>query len=305
MKNHHDHCSHDHSHGPSQTHGPSHGHAQGVKALDQKPSRAFQISIVFNLLFVMMEFYYGFVSQSLALVGDALHNLGDVFSLVLSWVGFYLARSRVTERLTFGWKKFSILAAFFNAATLILTSLYIIYQAYERFQNPQPQNSLTMMIVSGIGFFVNLSSGLLFHGGHKHDLNLKSAYLHLLGDAFVSLGVVIAGALIYFYGWQVVDPIVSIIISIIVLFGTWSLFKESIVLMLNGVPQQVSYGTIHTFLKKSKGVQDVLQLRIWAISTSEFAMTAKLRADAKFNLAQVIHQIEHDFNIKDITIQVN
>lgn len=296
MKNHHNHDSHDHSHEHEE-------HSHVVSG--EKPSRAFQISIVFNALFVVIEFYSGFVSQSLALVGDALHNLGDVFALLLSWLGFYLVRSRVTEKLTFGLKKFSILVAFFNAATLIVTSLFIIYEAYERFIHPAPQNSVMMMVVSGIGFVINLSTGLLFHGGHKHDLNLKSAYLHLLGDALISLGVLLAGLIIYFYKWDVVDPIVSVIIAVIILIGTWGLFKESVILLLNGVPQQLSYTKVSEFLKKSPGVQEILQLRIWALSTSEFAMTAKIRGDENLNLAKLTHQIEHEFQIKDVTIQVN
>lgn len=300
MKNHHDHqCSHNHSHEDDHHHG-GHSHA----AMTEKPSRAFQISIVFNMLFVVIEFYYGFVSQSLALVGDALHNLGDVFSLVLSWIGFYLAKSRISEKLTFGWKKFSILAAFFNAATLIMTSLYIVIEAYERYQSPTPQDSITMIVVSGIGFVINLSTGLLFHGSHNHDLNLKSAYLHLLVDALVSLGVVIAGIVIYFYRWDIVDPIVSAIIAVVILVGTWGLFKESWILLLNGVPQQVNYSKVKELLLQGEGVQEVVQLRIWALSTSEFAMTAKLKGDTKMDLKKISHQIEHQFQIRDITIQV-
>ena len=293
MKNHHDHCDHDHDEPKS-------------ASLVERPSRAFQISIVFNLLFVLIEFYYGYLSQSLSLFGDALHNLGDVFALGLSWLGFYLARSQASEKLTFGFKKFSILAAFFNAAMLIGTSVFIIFEAYERFQNPQPQNSLIIMAVAAVGFVINMSTALLFHGGHKHDLNIKSAYIHLLGDAIVSLGVVVAGAIIYFKQWNLVDPIVSVVIAVFILGSTWGLFRESVVLMLNGVPQQVNFVKLSTFLESFAGVSKVEQLRVWAISTSEFAMTAKLHSTSQgINRAQLEKLLEHDFNIKDVTIQIN
>ena len=305
MKNHHDHGDHDHDHS-HETDGPSRSSHDPV-VLNEKPGRAFQISIVFNLIFVGIEFYYGFVSQSLSLFGDALHNLGDVFALALSWLGFYLSRTKGTDKLSFGFKKFSILAAFFNAFTLIVTSGYIIFEAIKRFQNPQAQNSLIIMAVAGVGFVINLSTALLFHKDHKHDLNIKSAYLHLLGDALVSLGVVLAGAIIYYKHWLYVDPVVSVIIAAVILAGTWGLFKESIILLMNGVPQQISYPKLSHFLKSYRGVSQLVDLKVWAVSTSEFAMTAKLKSEKEspINLEQLIHSIKSDFAIKDITIQID
>lgn len=291
MKNHHDNCEHEHDH---------------AHELPQKPGRAFQIAIVLNLLFVIVELYSGYISASLSLIGDALHNLGDVFSLVLAWLGFYLAKSVSTEKLTFGFRKVSILAAFLNALILILTSFYIIFKAIERFENPQSQNSLLMIGVSAVGFVINLSTALLFQGGHKHDLNLKSAYLHLLADAAVSMGVVLAGLLIYWKGYSYVDEVTSILIAAVILAGTWGLFKEAFVLLLNGVPQQIDYKGLLLFVKTFPSVKEVIELKVWAVSTSEFSMTAKLLADSKtLEFKNLQKEIEAKFHIKNITIQVN
>jgi cobalt-zinc-cadmium efflux system protein len=296
MKNHHDHCDHDHNISAESSHG-LHG--------PRPQTKAFQISILFNFLFVLIEFYYGFVSNSLSLIGDAGHNLGDVFALALAWLGYNLVQSASTERLNFGFKKFSIIAAFLNSFLLILMSFYILFEAYERLQRPHDQNAPVMILVSGVGLIINFSTALLFKHGHQHDLNLKSAYLHLLGDALVSLGVVIAGVLIYWKNWSFVDPITSVVIAIIIFIGTWGLFKESIVLMMNGVPSQINYQGLMKYLKETPGVIEVIELKVWASSTAEFNMNVKLKTnDRQFDFKKIEKAIQQDFRIQNTFFQI-
>ncbi len=294
MNNHHDRLNHH-----------KHEHHHPIQSSQPQMNRVFQISIMFNFIFVLIEFYYGFRSHSLSLIGDAGHNLSDVFSLVLVWLGYVLSRSRPTLRFSFGLKKFSILAAFVNSLLLLLTIFYIIYEAFERMQSPQLLDSKVMMIVAALGLVINFSSAMLFHQSHRHDLNLKSAYLHLMADAMISLGVVIAGAFIYFTESKWIDPVVSLVIASLLLVGSWRLLKESIILLFNGVPQQVNYSELYKLIQETVGVIEIQDLKVWAESTSEFRMTAKLKVqNANFKLIDLENKIKHDFLLHHLTIQI-
>lgn len=286
-----------------------HIHSEGCSHDHSSSTSAFKISIVFNFLFVLFEFYYGYKSQSLSLIGDALHNLGDVFALMIAGIGIYFTKqsqSRISPKMSFGLKKISILAAFFNASTLILTSFYILYEAFEKWNSPQIQNSQMMMIVAAIGFVINMFTALLFHGEHKHELNAQGAFLHLLGDAGISLGVVGAGAIIYFFQWNLIDPLLSIFIACIILWGSRRLFMESLILLLNGVPKSLSYTEIFDFILNSKDVKLVIDLKIWGVSTVENALTCKLKVHdvALFKTSDLQKSLSKKFSVHDITIQV-
>lgn len=211
--------SHDHSHGHSHDH--SHDHA-----LKREPNSIFKIGISLNLLFVFIEIYYGYVVNSLALISDAFHNLTDVFALLLSWLGYYLSKKNQS-------KKYSLYAAFFNSAVLILGCVWVVVEAFERFKTGHVPVASTMMVVASIGFVINFVSAKLFHVDLHDDLNMKSAYMHLMADAAISLGVVVTGALIYFFSSHWIDPVVSILISLIIIVPTVKILKESYVKIKN------------------------------------------------------------------------
>lgn len=303
MKNHQhsDHLQHEHDH----DHHRDHHHHHDI-AMDGPPTRAFQLSILINLLFVFVEIYYGYFSNSLSLMADAGHNLGDVFALVLSWLGYRLSRSQPSSRFSFGLKKFSILAALINALVLVLGSFWILKEAYERFYSTQPQDGPVMMAVALVGIVINFGSALLFRQSQQSDLNMKSAYLHLMGDALVSLGVVVAGFFIFWKNWSWVDPVLSAVIVFIILYGTWDLLKESVVLVLGGVPVSIDLQKVETFLKNLAGVLEVRDLKVWALSTSEYALAVKLvieKTDAEFDFDDIQKQIQEKFKINFVTIQ--
>lgn len=201
---------------PKCTHSDGHHHHGD----QHEPDRIFKIGISLNLLFVFIEIYYGYIVNSLALISDAFHNLTDVFALLLSWLGYYLSKKNKS-------KKYSLYAAFFNSSVLILGCIWVVVEAIERFKTGHVPVASTMMIVASIGFVINFVSAKLFHVDLHDDLNMKSAYLHLMGDAAISLGVVLTGGLIYFYSSHWIDPVVSIVISIIIIVPTSKILKES------------------------------------------------------------------------------
>lgn len=210
---------HHHHHDADHSHDHAHGHTHNHKLI-REPNSIFKIGISLNLLFVFIEIYYGYVVNSLALISDAFHNLTDVFALLLSWLAYYLSKKNKS-------KKYSLYAAFFNSVTLILGCVWVIIEAFERFKTGHVPVASTMMTVASIGFVINFVSAKLFHADLHDDLNMKSAYLHLMGDAAISLGVVLTGALIYFFSSHWIDPVVSILISVIIIVPTSKILKES------------------------------------------------------------------------------
>lgn len=206
---------HHHGDGAKHVHDHSHNHK-----LQHEPNRIFKIGISLNLLFVFFEIYYGYRVNSLALISDAFHNLTDVFALLLAWLGFYLSQKNKS-------KKYSLYAAFFNSSVLVLGCVWVIVEAFERFKTGHVPVASTMMIVASIGFVINFISAKLFHVDLHNDLNMKSAYLHLMADAAISLGVVLTGAVIYFFSSSWIDPVVSIVISLIIIVPTIKILKES------------------------------------------------------------------------------
>jgi cobalt-zinc-cadmium efflux system protein len=271
-------------------------------------NRAFAIGIALNTAFVAIEAFYGWKINSLALLADAGHNLSDVAGLVLAWVGALAGKVRPSMRNTYGFKRATILAAFANAFILLVAMGSLAWEALGRFNSPVPTQGVTIMVVAGIGIVVNTATALLFMRGSKDDLNIRGAFLHMAADALVSLGVVISGALTLKFGWAWLDPAVSLAIALVIVVGTWGLFRQSLHLLFDGVPEQVDLPAVKSYLETLPGVDRVHDLHVWAMGTSEIALTAHLvmperQADDAF-LKEVTEHLHGRFKIEHATLQV-
>lgn len=271
-------------------------------------NRAFGIGIGLNIAFAAIEAFYGWKIDSLALLADAGHNFSDVIGLVLAWGGALAGRLRPDARHTYGWKRASILAAFINALLLLVAMGSLAWEAVHRLQAPQTVEGVTIIVVAGIGIVVNSVTALLFLRGRKNDLNIRGALLHMAADAVVSAGVVVAGGLALRFGWTWLDPVVSLLIAAVIVIGTWNLFRQSLHLLFDGVPEGVDLHAVQTLLESLPGVDRVHDLHVWAMGTSETAMTAHLvmpqgHADDAF-LKSATEQLHERFDIEHVTIQV-
>ena len=307
----HDH-DHDHghedgrAHGASHAHGHSHGqgHAHGAPNLD----RAFAIGIAINLAFVVVEAFYGWKADSLALLADAGHNLGDVLGLVLAWAGAFAGRLAPDERHTYGWKRASILAAFANSLLLLVAIGSLAWAAIGRLAAPAPIDAGIVMVVAAIGIVVNGATALLFLRGRHGDLNARAAFLHMAADAAVSLGVVIAGAVMWLTGAYWIDPAISLLIVVVILVGTWGLLRESVKLALNAVPQGVDLPAVADYLAHLPGVSAIHDLHIWGMSTTQSALTVHLVMPAGYPgdaaVDAISQALRERFAVQHSTLQV-
>lgn len=270
--------------------------------------RAFALAIGLNLAFVIVEFTYGFIAHSTALMADAGHNLSDVLGLMLAWGAALLAKSAPKGRYTYGLRGSSILAALGNGLLLMVACGAIAWEAVQRIAEPAPVAGATVSIVAAIGVVINGFSAWLFLAGSKGDLNIRGAYLHMAADAALSLGVVISGLAIMYSGWTWIDPIVSLVIVVVIVIGTWSLLRESVQLSMAAVPPNVDPGKVQAFLAGQPGVTEVHDLHIWAMSTTETALTAHLVIPGGYPGDAVLDTIEHtlrkDYAIHHCTLQV-
>ena len=282
--------SHDHHHEPGNRYG-----------------KAFAIGIGLNVAFVAVEVVFGLLANSSALLDDAGHNASDVLSLVFAWTAAWMATIRPTGKYTYGLRKTTILVSILNALLLFGAVGFIAWDAIGKIRNPVPVAGTQVMIVAGIGVVINTITALLFMKGQKEDLNIKGAFLHMAADAGVSLGVVIAGLLIKFTGALWIDPVTSFLIIVVVLWGTWKLFTDSLKLALDAVPGHIEIDEVRTFLQDQKGVTNVHDLHIWAMSTTKVALTAHLIMpggnDDAF-LARLQEELEHKFGIGHTTFQI-
>ena len=270
MSDHHDHAGHEHGHSHSHSH--SHGHAHAPASF----GRAFAIGTVLNLGFVAVEVIYGFLSNSVALLADAGHNLSDALGLVMAWVAYVLARRLPSRGYTFGLGKSSILAALFNAVLLLVAVGGIGWEAIQRLIHPEPVAAGMVMVVAAVGILINGGTAMLFLSGRKGDLNIHAAFMHMIADAAVSAGVVVAGLVILYTGWLWVDPAVSMIVNIAILWATWGILRQSLTMALMGVPSSVDMVKVRGFLKALPGVADVHDLHVWPLSTTETALSCHL-----------------------------
>ena len=283
-------------------------HSHGHRHAGQGHGRAFGIGIALNLVFVIIEAWYGWQTGSLALLADAAHNLGDVGGLLLAWMAYAAAKLQSSERKTYGWRRGSILASFINAAVLLVAMGSLGWEAIHRLQDPAPIAAGTVMAVAAVGVLVNALTAALFMAGSKADLNIRGAFLHMAADALVSVGVIIAGALYLWQGWTWIDPVTGLAIALVVIFGTWSLFRQSLHLLFDGVPEHISMPEVREALLGIAGVASVHDLHVWAMSTSEPALTAHLvvrgerSADGILRDAQVV--LHQRFGIHHVTLQL-
>jgi cobalt-zinc-cadmium efflux system protein len=271
-------------------------------------NKAFIIGITLNVIYILVEVFYGLLINSMALLADAGHNFSDVLGLLLAWGATYLAKTATTERRTYGLRKSTILAAFFNAILLMIAVGAITIEAVRKFILPEPVQGTTMMIVAGIGVVINAATAFLFMKGRKKDLNIKGAFLHMAADAGVSLGVVFAGLLITFTNWLWVDPAISLLIVLVITLGTWSLLKDSFHLSMDAVPKGIDLKEVENYLKSIKGVQEVHDLHVWAMSTTETALTAHLvipdETKDDYFLKKICSELRSKFGIEHSTIQI-
>jgi cobalt-zinc-cadmium efflux system protein len=297
---------HDHHHHPGHAgHGATHqhhGHGPGSYG------RAFAIGIALNLLFVAVEWVFGVLSHSLALMADAAHNLGDVLGLLVAWGAMRLAQRLPTARFTYGLRGSSILAALTNAIVLLLITGGLAWEAVQRFANPQPVAGNMVIFVALAGVLVNGFTAWLFMSGSKHDLNMRGAYLHMAADAAVSLGVAVAGGVVLLTGWLWLDPLVTLGLALVIIAGTWGLLRDSLRLAMQAVPQTIDAARVRSFLAGLPGVREVHDLHIWAMSTTENALTAHLVMPGGHPgdtfLQSTMHDIGHQFGIQHATLQV-
>lgn len=269
--------------------------------------RSFAIGVLLNSVFVVIEFIYGLKANSLALIADAVHNLGDVFALLLAWLGYYLAFRKPSSSFTYGLGRVSIYATLLNGVSLVVTSMWILFEAYVRTQHPLLPNTGIVAVVASIGIVINsVTAWVLMRG--KQDVNIKGAMLHMAADAGVSLGVVITALLIGATGLLWLDPVVSALISVIILVTSWPILREGLRLSLDAVPQQLDRQTIFDYIQSNEAVQSVHDLHVWALSTLKTALTAHIAIKDSYAIDDVMHhlhrELKNKFAITHVTIQV-
>jgi cobalt-zinc-cadmium efflux system protein len=266
------------------------------------------IAVALNLIFVVIEGGFGFLSNSVALIADAGHNLSDVLGLVCAWAAVYLGRRPPGARFTYGLGRSSVLAALTNAVLLLVACGAIAWEAVGRLASPPAVAGSVVMIVAASGIVINGLSAWMLHAGSHGDLNRRSAFIHMLGDAAVSVGVLLSGAIIIYTGWSRLDPIVSLLIVAAILVGTWGLLRDSLHLTLDGVPASVNTSAVMSFLAGQRGVTDVHDLHIWALSTTSVALTAHLvvpdRGAEDALLDSVTPNLKRRFHIHHATLQI-
>ena len=286
----------------SREHSHQHSHAINAESLN----KAFIIGIVLNLAFVVIEFAAGFWFDSLALLSDAGHNLSDVVSLVLALLAFRLAKVKANERYTYGYKKSTILVSLLNAVILLVAVGAIVIESIHKLSNPAVVPGGAIAWVAGVGVLINAFTAFLFMKDKEKDLNVKGAYLHMAADALVSVGVLVAGIVISRTGWYIIDPIIGLIVAVVILISTWNLLHDSLRLTLDGVPTSIDSQKVVEVIRALPGVDDVHHIHIWAISTTENALTAHIVLKQPEGMQEVKHLIRHrleDFGIGHATLE--
>ncbi len=284
-----------------------HPHHHAPEVLTSKDiNQSFIFGILLNVIYVIAELWYGWREGSTALISDAVHNVGDVSGLLLAFLAFRLLRIKSGNTFTYGFKKGTILASFVNSILLVFAIGAIAWEGVQHILHPNPVNGNTIMLVAFIGVIVNFVSAYLFHKKKENDLNIKAAYWHLMADALVSLGVVVAGLVMKLTGWYYIDGVVALIIAVVILISTWSLFKDSVIGIFDGVPTAINKVEIESHLMEIDGVLDVHHTHIWSMSTSENALTAHIKVRDLNDLVCIKNKIKEELsehNIPHSTIE--
>jgi cobalt-zinc-cadmium efflux system protein len=299
------HSHHHHDHGHDDHSGHQHG---GHHHAPANFNRAFIVGMLLNSGFVLTELIFGWQANSVALIADAGHNLSDVLGLLMAWTASFLSQRRPSARYTYGWRKLSILAALLNSIFLLVATGGIVWESIQRLQHPSEVTGTIVIAVAAIGVAINTGTALMFMSGRKGDLNIRAAFQHMAADALVSVGVVLAGIGILLTHWLWLDPIVSIVISLLIILGTWGLFKDSLHLAIDGVPSNIDERAIRNYLAECPGVSQVHDLHIWSLSTSETALTAHLVIPSGHPgdgfLAETCQELHDHFQVQHATLQI-
>lgn len=261
----------DRKHDLDRNHSVHNSHSHGISVTAGK---AFRWGIALNLAFVAVEFIFGFISGSMGLVSDAGHNLSDVASMAIALMACLLAARHTSSRYTYGYRKATILASVANAVILLLAVIFILVESIGKIIRPEEVEGNWIMIVAGVGVLINGFTAWLFTKDKEKDLNIKATYMHMLADTLVSVGVIISGMAIKLTGWSIIDPIIGIIIAVVILVSTWGIMKDSIRLALDAAPGQFDVDGIRAMMSTVPGVEEIHHIHIWAISTTEYAITA-------------------------------
>ncbi len=291
-----------HEHDHAEKHHSGHNHAAGVTN-----EKKLLIAIGLTGTFLVAEVIGGILTNSLALLSDAAHMFTDVMALVIAFIAIRIGKRTADHRRTFGYRRFEILAAAFNAIVLFLVAMYILYEAYDRFQNPPEVQTTGMLIVAGIGLLVNFISMRILASGSETSLNMKGAYLEVFADMLGSVGVILGAVLIYFTGWAQIDPIIAVLIGLWVLPRTWKLLSESMNILLEGVPAGIELSKVHEELAALPGVKDVHDLHIWGITSGENSLIAHLLVKSNpedTTLLAKAHAIAEKYGIKHTNFQI-
>lgn len=287
--------------------GHDHSHHNHIIPSPENLNKVFVWGILLNIIFVVAEGAAGWVIGSMALLSDAGHNLSDVVSLVIAMSAFRLAQFSPNKRYTYGYKKSSILASLVNAIILIVAVVFIIIESIEKLKNPQPIDGTIVAWIAGIGIVINGITAYMFFRHRSHDLNIKGAFMHMFADTLVSVGVLVSGIVINLTGWTLIDPIIGIVIAIIILISTWDLLAQSVRLSLDGVPHNINLSDITAKIRGIDGVNDIHHTHIWAISTTENALTAHIVSscpvDKLHEIKEDIRHILADNGITHVTLE--
>ncbi|WP_226470031.1 cation diffusion facilitator family transporter [Luteimonas panaciterrae] len=286
----------------SHNHADAHGHAH------VSSTRAFAAITLINLAYTVLEAGYGFLTDSLALLSDAVHNLGDVMGLGLAWAAAVLARRQPTDRHTYGWRRATLLSPLANALLVVAFSGALAWEAVSRLNAPPTIPALPVIVVAAIGIFVNLAAAWFVRDGHAHDLNRRGAYMHLVADAAVSLAAVLAGIGMYVFGWSWLDPVTALLIGVVIAAGAFGLLRDSFNAAMDAVPTSIDQAKVLEFLGAQPGVAAVHHLHIWSLGAGEIAMTAHLvrpeNNDHDAFIDRLAHDLDHRFGINHPTLQI-
>ena len=285
----------------------AHTHSHPHSRVDMTMNWVYYLAIGLNLGYVVLEVVMGLVSNSVGLLSDAGHKLIDVFSLVIALVAFKLSGSRPSKKYNFGYRKTSILISLFNALLLFVAVLVIIYESIEKFASPSQVDGGIISWTAGIGILVSGVSAILLNRQQSKDINTRGAFLHMATDSLISLGVVLSGLVIRFTGWVMLDPIVSILISCVILYNTLKLLRESFRMSIDAFPPDLDYDLLLSRIESCKGVKRVVELKVWPVSVTQNALTSKVEVESPAEGVEIVRAIRkslEEFNIEDLTIEI-